>query len=103
MLYGRPSQHPIFQGCASLLDYPLRDLTNAPACGKCGQSNITTTFHKAHWYFRPHHHDYWRVDLYVWSCLLTHDYRPVEHLDRTCATCGFKWLERTADVAVAVA
>ena len=93
-----PNQHS--QNCDSLDNYPLRPLTDKPACDKCGQSQIKTTFHKANWYYQPHHHDYWRKDLYIWACALTDWYRPVEHLDRLCTTCGFAWLEQTASAPV---
>ena len=85
--------------CVALKEYPLRQISYALTCEKCGESEIKTTFHKAHWHYQPHRSDYWRQDLYAWSCLLTHGYRPVEHLDRTCATCGWKWLETTAEQA----
>lgn len=85
-----------YADCAWLAEYPLRPLTDTPICDKCGQNDIASQFHEARWYYEPHHHDFWRHDLYTWSCLLTHGYRPVEHIDRTCRTCHFGWLERTA-------
>ena len=83
--------------CASLETYPLQPLSTIPQCAKCGMRVISTTFHEAAWSYTPHHHDYWRTDLYKWRCLLTHRYHPVEHLDRKCSNCGWEWLETTAD------
>ena len=79
--------------CAGLLEWPIVPHLPEIECGKCLSRSIDTTYHEARWYFRRHDHDYWRTDLYVYSCPLTIWYRPVEHLDRRCATCGFTWLE----------
>lgn len=83
--------------CPTLEPYPFRDLSPTPSCDKCAGTDIATTYHKGQWWeFKNHHTDPWRSDLGTWSCLLTWNYRPEEHLDRSCRTCSFGWLERTA-------
>ena len=83
--------------CPTLEPYPLRALSADPKCEKCASTTIRTTYHQGQWWeFQNHPTNPWRSDLGTWSCLLTWRYRPVEHLDRTCGTCGFAWLEETA-------
>ena len=82
--------------CAALDAYPLVDIGTMDACPKCRSTVVKTTYHEADWHYQAHHHDYWRTDLGTWSCKLTWAYRPVEHLDRDCQTCGWGWLEAVA-------
>lgn len=81
--------------CASLGEYPMEP--RGSICPKCGDSP-TRTYHAARWHVVPDHHDYWRSDLDVWSCLLQHTWRPVEHLECVSA-CGWSWIEPTMEAA----
>lgn len=91
-----PAMH--YRTCQSLRDYPLEAMRENPTCPKCLGTVIHARYHDASWHYKPHWHDYWRQDLFVWECALRASYRPVEHIDRRCDKCGFAWLERTADV-----
>lgn len=83
--------------CSTLEPFPLRENVTDPKCDKCASSEIVTTYHTGDWWeFENHSTNPWRADLGTWSCLLTWHYQPEEHLDRTCGTCSFKWLERIA-------
>lgn len=84
--------------CSTLVEYPFRDSSPVPTCDKCSSTDIVTKFHDGRWWeFQDHLRDPDISYLGRWSCLLKSGYRPTEHLDRTCRTCGFGWLEATAD------
>lgn len=76
--------------CSTLKDYPLAPFQPLRQCPKCGSEGAYTEYHAALWYG-------WIYPApETGQCLLTPEYLPVEHLDRTCATCKYAWLEEVA-------